>query len=68
MKEVCNLDVNQSNYAWSFDGVPEENSILFDYDGVIVELPAMDLVLYQPKELLGEQVYSRFGARISDSL
>ena len=62
MKEVCNLDVNQSNYAWSFDGVPEENSILFDYDGVIVELPAMDLVLYQPKELLGEQVYSRFGA------
>lgn len=62
MKEVCNLDVNQPNYAWSFDGVPEENSILFDYDGVIVELPAMDLVLYQPKELLGEQVYSRFGA------
>ncbi len=33
----------------SFDGVPEENSILFDYDGVTVELPAMDLVLYQPK-------------------
>lgn len=62
MKEVCNLDVNQPNYAWSFDGVPEENSILFDYDGVTVELPAMDLVLYQPKELLGEQVYSRFGA------
>lgn len=42
--------------------MPEENSILFDYDGVTVELPAMDLVLYQPKELLGEQVYSRFGA------
>lgn len=62
MKEVCNLDTNQSNYAWSFDGVPEENSILFDYDGVTFELPAMDLVLYQPKELLGEQVYSRFGA------
>ena len=45
MKEVCNLDKNQSNYAWSFDGVPEENSILFDYDGVTFELPAMDLVL-----------------------
>lgn len=62
MKEVCSLDPNQSNYAWSFDGVPEENSILFDYDGVTFELPAMDLVLYQPKELLGEQVYARFGA------
>ena len=44
MKEVCNLDKNQPNYAWSFDGVPEENSILFDYDGITVELPAMDLV------------------------
>lgn len=62
MKEVCNLDKDQSNYAWSFDGVPEENSILFDYDGITFELPAMDLVLYQPKELLGEQVYARFGA------
>lgn len=62
MKEVCNLDPSKSNYAWSFDGVPEENSILFDYEGVIFELPAMDLVLYQPKELLGPQVYSRFGA------
>lgn len=62
MKEVCNLDKNQPNYAWSFDGVPEENSILFDYDGITFELPAMDLVLYQPKELLGEQVYARFGA------
>ena len=62
MKAVCNLDKDQPNYAWSFDGVPEENSILFDYDGVIVELPAMDLVLYKPKELLGEQVYARFGA------
>lgn len=62
MKEVCNLDPSKPNYAWSFDGVPEENSILFDYHGVIFELPAMDLVLYQPKELLGLQVYSRFGA------
>ncbi len=62
MKEVCNLDPSKPNYAWSFDGVPEENSILFDYRGVIVELPAMDLVLYQPKELLGLRVYSRFGA------
>lgn len=62
MKEVCNLDASKANYAWSFDGVPEENSILFDYDGVEFELPAIDAVLYQPKELLGPQVYARFGA------
>ena len=34
MKEVCNLDPNSKNYAWSFDGVPEENSIYLEYDGV----------------------------------
>lgn len=62
MKEVCHLDPGQDNFAWSFDGVPEENSILFDYHGTVVELPCMDLVLYQPKELLGEQIYARFGA------
>lgn len=62
MKEVCNLDPSAKNYAWSFDGVPEENSLLFDYDGVVVELPAMDAILYQPKELLGPKNFSRFGA------
>lgn len=62
MKEVCHLDKEQKNFAWSFDGVPEENSILFDYDGIVVELPCMDLVLYQPKALLGKQIYARFGA------
>lgn len=62
MKEVCQLDPSKKNYAWSFDGVPEENSILLEFDNASVELPAMDLVLYRPKQLLGMQVYSRFGA------
>lgn len=62
MKDVCGLDKSAKNYAWSFDGVPEENSILLDYGNAVIELPAMDLVLYKPLELLGPQVYSRFGA------
>lgn len=62
MKEVCGLDASAPNFAWSFDGVPEENSLLFEFDGTVVEVPAMDLVLYQPKPLLGEAVFARFGA------
>ncbi|WP_300956242.1 class I mannose-6-phosphate isomerase, partial [uncultured Dubosiella sp.] len=62
MKEVCNLDPDKENYAWSFDGVPEENSIYLDFGNGHIELPAMDLVLYEPKPLLGPSVYSRFGA------
>ena len=62
MKKVCGLDPSKPNYAWSFDGVPEENSICFDFDGTVLEMPAMNLILKHPKELLGSKVYARFGA------
>ena len=61
MKEKCNLDKSKVNFAWSFDGVPEENSLLFEINGVIVEIPSINLVFYKSKELLGEPVESRFG-------
>lgn len=62
MKEVCGLDPDRPNYAWCFDGVPEENSLFLRYGGVRVETPAMNLVLYAPRQLLGEKTFSRFGA------
>lgn len=62
MKKVCGLDPEADNYAWCFDGVPEENSLCFDFGGTVLEMPAMNLVLLHPKELLGEKVYARFGA------
>ena len=62
MKEHCGLDPKEKNYAWSFDGVPEENSLYLRYGNVRIEIPAMDLVLYQPVELLGIKNYCRFGA------
>ena len=62
MKEVCGLPKEEANYAWSFDGVPEENSLYLRFGDVRMEVPAMDLVLYRPKELLGMKNYCRFGA------
>ena len=62
MKTVCGLDPQQKNYAWSFDGVPEENSIYLEVNGVLVESPAINLVFYCPQALLGPKVYARFGA------
>ena len=50
-----------ATYAWSFDGVPEENSILLDFGGCIVETPALNLVYTHPRELLGDRVHARFG-------
>lgn len=62
MKEVCNLPREEKNYAWCFDCVPEENSLLLETDGVTVEIPAIDLVLREPIGLLGDKVHARFGA------
>lgn len=44
MKTHFDLPDNGSNYAWSFDGVPEENSLLLDFGSCVVETPALNLV------------------------
>lgn len=62
MKEVFGLNQEEDNFAWSFDGVPEENSLNLKFGDVVMELPCMDLTLYCPHELLGEKVHGRFGA------
>ena len=62
MKKICGLDPGMDNYAWSFDGVPEENSICFEFADTLLEMPAMNLILRHPEELLGSKVYARFGA------
>jgi len=61
MKEVCDLDRSEINYGWCFDCVPEENSLLFDINDILFELPSINLVLLKSKELLGAPVESRFG-------
>lgn len=61
MKEVCNLDKQETNYGWCFDCVPEENSLYLQIAGVRFEMPANNLVLYKTRELLGGPVEARFG-------
>lgn len=61
MKEVCDLDKSADNYAWCFNCVPEENSLLLQFSDVLFETPSINLVFYEPTELLGESVYGRFG-------
>jgi mannose-6-phosphate isomerase class I len=62
MKQVCGLDHAQSNFAWCFDCVPEENSLRLRFGNTEIQLPAIDLVFAEPKALLGEAVHDRFGA------
>lgn len=61
LKEVCDLDREQQNFAWGFDCVPEENSLLLGFDNAVFETPAINLVFQQPEKLLGKKVHEAFG-------
>ena len=61
MREKFDLDPDEVNFAWSFNGVPSENSILLTYGDVKFEIPANNVVFQHPVELLGTKVYGRFG-------
>lgn len=61
MKEVCNLNPEKVNYAWSFDGVFEENSVKYSYGDKVIEMPSQDIVFFEPETLLGSFVHARFG-------
>jgi len=61
MKEVCDLPREKPNYGWCFDCVPEENSLLLEFGKIRLEIPSINLVFDQPRALLGEKVYGRFG-------
>jgi hypothetical protein len=48
MKEVCNLDPTVPNYAWCFNCVPEENSLLLKFGDDIIEIPSINVVFRHP--------------------
>ena len=62
MEEVCDLDRDKPNHAWCFNCVPEENSMLLAFGERVVEVPAINLVLFRTRALLGDPVHARFGA------
>ena len=61
MQRTFDVHPEARNLAWSFDGVPEENSLLLGFGGRVIQLPAQNLVCAEPVALLGERVYGRFG-------
>lgn len=61
MRSRCELDEGPPNYAWCFNCVPEENSLLLRFGDTTIETPAVNLVFAEPRGLLGEAVHARFG-------
>ena len=61
LKEVIDLDRSKENFAWGFDCVPEENSLIFRFNDCAFEIPAINLVFTHPEALLGQKVFEAFG-------
>jgi mannose-6-phosphate isomerase class I len=61
MKEKFDLDPTVSNFAWCFNCVPEENSLLLEFNNVKFEIPSINLVFAKPQALLGKSVQKIFG-------
>lgn len=62
MREKFDLDPEPDNFAWCFNCVPEENSLLLDFDGITFETPSINLVFFKTTDLLGTKVEAQFGA------
>ena len=62
MRRRFDLPADVPNFAWCFDCVPEENSLLFGFGSRRVHSPALPLVHTHPEALLGPYVHRAFGA------
>ncbi len=62
MRTRFGLPEGAPNYAWAFDCVPEENSVLLAFGERRFSLPAQVLVEEEPEALMGADVYRHFGA------
>jgi mannose-6-phosphate isomerase class I len=62
MRRRFGLTAEEPNFAWCFDCVPEENSLLFGFGARTIHSPALPVVHRHPLELLGERVHDAFGA------
>lgn len=61
MRRNFNLPDGPKNYAWCFDCVPEENSLILRFGSREFELPALTVVHQQPDNLLGGHILNLFG-------
>lgn len=62
MQEQFNFRRDEVNLAWSFNGVPEENSLILNFGSAKMEVPGNNLVYFHGETLMGPRVYGRFGA------
>ena len=51
-------------FFWYFNCMQDENNILLKFDDILFEIPVINLIYYQPKELMGKLVFKKFGSEL----
>lgn len=65
--ELWDIPLHQTkeeDFLWGFDCDIEQNNILLKLDNYLFETPAINILYYQPAELLGESIYRNFGTEM----
>jgi mannose-6-phosphate isomerase len=52
----------QAAMKHSFSCVPEEDNLLFRFDGILFEVPLLNLIFHQTENFLGSAIVQQFGA------
>ncbi|MEO9803261.1 MAG: hypothetical protein ABJF04_08445 [Reichenbachiella sp.] len=55
---------NEEDFLWGFDCDIEQNNILLKLDNYLFETPAINILYFQPIDLLGEHIYRSFGTEM----
>jgi mannose-6-phosphate isomerase class I len=59
-EKVPGLSPDVPNYAWSFELITPENGLVFEHEGVLMEV-SFDLLMYQEAEAVLGRAWDRFG-------